>query len=196
MHPRLVFLVAIDVVEPSAPSAVQMIAIVAGEVEVERAAQHTFIGRHPLDPLRHASFSASSETLPSDGHKPFGPHAEQRLVRIQRTLDLRALASSGCRKRRVGNGKPGRGLRAHVGIAQQRQNGMVKRRGRKLDGPALRRIRVSRQYLGENLALPATTSCWSSRVKSSPFCTSAAMSGRSEKNSSNQASCDSTCRSA
>ena len=100
-----------------------------------------------------ASAKTSSETLPSDGHTPCG--------RIPNTCWWRSSprrscsrASSGWRKRFCGSGRPGRGNRSHVGIANQGQDGVIERRGRNLDQPALGGVSMGGQNFGQQFLFP------------------------------------------
>ena len=107
VHPRVALFVAIDVVQPLGAVGVQMIAVVAREVEIERAAQHAFVGRHPLDAL----LGRQLQRLFGDAslRRPQSLADEPRTA--SRANPARAgsasAASSGCWKCRVGRFSPG-----------------------------------------------------------------------------------------
>ncbi len=136
VHPGVVLLVAINVVQPLGAVDPQMVAVVAREVVVERAPQDAFVGRHPLDAFAAGQLQGLLRHAALRRPQPLRPHAEQRLVRIQRSPDLRGrvvgMLEVPRRQRQAG-----RRLRAGIGVAQQRQDGMVVRRGRQLDRSAL-----------------------------------------------------------
>src|SRR5262249_43833789 len=54
-----------------------------------------------------------------------------------------------------GQRQSGVGDSSCIGITQQREDGMIKRRGGDFDATTLRRRRVGRQHFGEQLTLPA-----------------------------------------
>ncbi len=152
MHARLVFFVAIDVVQPLSAVDLQMVVAVAREVEVERAAKHTFVGRHPLHTGARCQLQRFFRDAAFRRPQALRTHTEKLLVRIERTLDLqRGIVGMLETPRRQRQSR--RRLRARIRIAEQRQNRMIERRCRKLDRSALRRLCIRGQNLRQHLAL-------------------------------------------
>ena len=109
---------------------------VARQRHAERAGQNQLVGRHPakagLGDERHHGVRHRAFGRPQPGR----PAAEQPLVAGRRPFELLdgilGMHETLARHRRVG-------VRAqvHVGVAQQRQNRVIERRGRNLDLAAL-----------------------------------------------------------
>ena len=118
---------------------------VACEKQSHAPAQHAFIGGHPLDTdigrdrqhfLGNTSFGRPDS---------LGADAKRLLVQIQAAHELVA-GIFGMTKPALRQSQSRRGNCSRVGVAHQRQNRMVERRGRNLDRTLLGRRRVRRQH--------------------------------------------------
>ena len=117
---------------------------VAVAVARERRRRACAPGSARRSPSTGSRRAATSGTMASDT-EPFGrpqarrPAAEQPLVAGRRPRRAARRASSGCAKRWRGIARVGVGALVDVGVAQQRQNRVIERRGRDLDLAARRR---------------------------------------------------------
>ncbi len=132
MHPRVAFLVAVDGVQ--APGAVggKVVATVSRKIKIERPSQHAFVGRHPFNSLPGRKHDCLFRDTSLRRPKSLGTNSEQRLVRLQSALDLETgvFRTAEAPRREA---QAGAGLRADIGVAEQWQNRMIVRSGRKLD---------------------------------------------------------------
>src|SRR5271157_5451785 len=132
VHPRLILLVEVDVIEPFWPVALKPLAVVAGKIEIQRTPEDTFVGCHPPNPLlarqRQRLFRNASLGRPQS----LRTNTEERLVGIERpsNLETSVIGMTEPPRRKT---QPGRGLRPDVGVTQQRQDRVKVRGGGKLN---------------------------------------------------------------
>ena len=105
-----------------------------------------------VKPALAASTATASDTEPSEGHSPTGGRPNSRSMALARPRQLlrRILRAA---ERRPWNGRIRMRRQIDIGIAQQRQNRVVERRGRELGLSAGGRRRVFGNHAPEDLEL-------------------------------------------
>ena len=126
---------------------------VAPERDAQASAQYFFVGGHPL----HAQILSNGKDFFRNAAlgrpNSLRAHPKNFLMQIQSALQLLARVF-GMAKTILRQGQARGGNRAHVGIADQRQNRVIERGGRNLDSSVLRRFGVRGQDFGQQFALP------------------------------------------
>ena len=152
VHGGLGVFVAVDRVKLCGSLGMQPTVAVAGEENALTPSQDTLVSRHPMNAetvcnCQHL-FRNTTFRWP---HSP-RPYPEDFLMELQPPLKLLPsifrMTEPILRQR-----QSWRGHGRDICITQQRQNGMIVRRTREFDRTTLCRIRVNRQYFGDQFAL-------------------------------------------
>ena len=152
VHRGLAVLIAVNVVEPLGQMRGQTAVAVALKEHAGAAAEHAFVGGHPLD----AETVRDGQSFFRDAalRRPHAlrPHSKHLLVKIERAHQLLARVF-GMPKPVLRQGQARRRNRSGIGVADQRKNGMIERRGRNLDRSFLRGVGIRRQNLAQQFPL-------------------------------------------
>ncbi len=152
VHFGLTVLIVVNVVEPLREMRRQPAVSVALKEHPCAAAEHSFVGGHPLD----AEAVGNRQRLFRDAalRRPNAPrtHPKYLLMKVERTHQLLARVF-GMAKPVLRQGQTRRRNRARVGVADQRKNRMIKRRRRNFDRSLLGGARVGRQNFGQQFPL-------------------------------------------
>src|SRR5271166_5283264 len=121
MHPCLVVLVAVDVVQPLRTFALKHLTLGSGKKEIKRSPQDALVGCHPLNALPASQGQCFLRDASFRRPHSFGTEAEESFMRVERPLNLESCVVRMAEPSR-GKARSRRRLGPDVGITKQRQN--------------------------------------------------------------------------